>query len=47
MGIGEFKKRSNLNKRSGSGFTLVASLLLLLLLSGLAIGLMLMVNTEG
>jgi len=47
MGIGTFKKRSNLNKRSGSGFTLVASLLLLLLLSGLAIGLMLMVNTEG
>ena len=29
------------------GFTLIASLLLLLLLSGIAIGLMLMVNTEG
>jgi len=29
------------------GFTLIASLLLLLLLSGLAIGLLMMVNTEG
>src|SRR6202521_5494921 len=29
------------------GFTLIASLLLLLLLSGIAIGLMMMVNTEG
>ena len=29
------------------GFTLIASLLLLLLLSGMAIGLMMMVNTEG
>src|SRR5271170_510185 len=29
------------------GFTLIASLLLLLLLSGIAIGLMLIVNTEG
>ncbi len=29
------------------GFTLIASLLMLLLLSGIAIGLMLMVNTEG
>ena len=33
--------------RSARGFTLVASLLLLLLLSGIAIGLMMMVNTEG
>src|SRR5215467_4414116 len=29
------------------GFTLIASLLLLLLMSGLAVGLMMMVNTEG
>ena len=29
------------------GFTLIASLLMLLLLSGIAIGLMMMVNTEG
>ena len=29
------------------GFTLIASLLLLLLLSGISIGLMMMVNTEG
>ena len=29
------------------GFTLIASLLILLLLSGIAIGLMMMVNTEG
>src|SRR5271157_2782684 len=29
------------------GFTLIASLLLLLLLSGIAIGLLMMVNTEG
>jgi hypothetical protein len=36
------------SKRTHSqGFTLIASLLLLLLLSGVAIGLMMMVNTEG
>ena len=34
-------------RANGGGFTLIASLLLMLLLSGLAIGLMLMVNTEG
>src|SRR5579862_7646355 len=34
-------------KRAMSGFTLIASLLLLLLLSGVAIGLMMMVNTES
>src|ERR1700749_5106504 len=34
------------NRRS-RGFTLVASLLMLVLLSGIAIGLMMMVNTEG
>ncbi len=33
--------------RHSRGFTLVASLLMLLLLSGIAIGLMMMVNTEG
>jgi len=38
------KKSENRHSR---GFTLVASLLMLLLLSGIAIGLMLMVNTEG
>jgi len=35
------------SKRHTRGFTLIASLMMLLLLSGLAIGLMLMVNTEG
>jgi len=34
-------------KARNKGFTLIASLLLLLLLSGLAIGLMMLVNTEG
>lgn len=34
-------------KLHSRGFTLIASLLLLLLLSGMAIGLMMMVNTEG
>jgi hypothetical protein len=33
--------------RTAKGFTLIASLLLLLLLSGMAIGLLMMVNTEG
>jgi len=37
-------KRTRLHAK---GFTLIASLLLLLLLSGMAIGLMMMVNTEG
>ena len=36
------------NTKFGSrGFTLIASLLLLCLLSGIAIGLLMMVNTEG
>jgi Tfp pilus assembly protein PilX len=35
------------SRRHNRGFTLIASLMMLLLLSGLAIGLMLMVNTEG
>lgn len=34
-------------KKRSQGFTLIASLLMLLLLSGIAIGLMMMVNTEG
>jgi Tfp pilus assembly protein PilX len=40
---------ASLRRESGrsKGFTLIASLLMLLLLSGIAIGLMMMVNTEG
>src|ERR1017187_10478932 len=40
---------SGLRRESGrsKGFTLIASLLMLLVLSGIAIGLMMMVNTEG
>ena len=34
-------------RRDSQGFTLVAALLMLLLLSGIAIGLLMMVNTEG
>ncbi len=34
-------------KQSSRGFTLIASLLLMCLLSGIAIGLLMMVNTEG
>ncbi len=34
-------------RRNAKGFTLIASLLLLVLLSGMSIGLMMMVNTEG
>src|ERR1700730_6056649 len=37
----------NYRMMNAKGFTLIASLLLLLLLSGIAIGLMMMVNTEG
>jgi len=40
--------RNNTMEKSGSrGFTLIASLMMLLLLSGIAIGLLMMVNTEG
>ncbi|MEY2412889.1 MAG: hypothetical protein QOD84_1495, partial [Acidobacteriaceae bacterium] len=35
------------HRSSSQGFTLIASLLLLLILSGVAIGLLMMVNTEG
>src|ERR1039458_2862324 len=40
---------TRLHRETGhsKGFTLIASLLMLLLLSGIAIGLMMMVNTEG
>ena len=34
-------------RRHTKGFTLIASLLMMLMLSGMAIGLMMMVNTEG
>jgi len=40
-------KASKSARRHSQGFTLIASLLMLLLLSGIAIGLMMMVNTEG
>src|SRR5664279_5721956 len=43
-GIRSMRSYKTMNAR---GFTLIASLLILLLLSGLAIGLMMMVNTEG
>src|SRR5947207_10769250 len=39
-----FMKSARLRSR---GFTLIATLLMLLLMSGIAIGLMMMVNTEG
>ena len=37
----------NIQQLQSRGFTLIASLLLLMMLSGIAIGLMMMVNTEG
>src|ERR1700692_36794 len=39
--------QENIAGRYSGGFTLIASLLMLLLMSGIAIGLMMMVNTEG
>ena len=42
----DYRERK-IGKSKETGFTLIASLLMLLLLSGIAIGLMLMVNTEG
>ena len=36
-----------ITERRSKGFTLIASLLILLLLSGISIGLMMMVNSEG
>jgi hypothetical protein len=51
MRIDMIKTYNSGHTKSGSrhsrGFTLVASLLMLVLLSGIAIGLMMMVNTEG
>src|ERR1700687_1290095 len=35
------------SKHGSRGFTLIASLMLLLIMSGIAIGLLMMVNTEG
>jgi hypothetical protein len=49
MGIditGSYRTGSNRTMNT-KGFTLIASLMMLLLLSGIAIGLMMMVNTEG
>jgi hypothetical protein len=43
--MGSYEMKSA--RRHAKGFTLIASLLMLLLLSGIAIGLMMMVNTEG
>src|ERR1039458_5762126 len=48
MGIDITKAcRTKSKSRRSRGFTLIASLLMMLLLSGIAIGLMMMVNTEG
>jgi Tfp pilus assembly protein PilX len=38
---------SRVTKLDSRGFTLVATLMLLLIMSGIAIGLLMMVNTEG
>src|ERR1017187_10437039 len=40
-------RKTNPRRPDSTGFTLIASLLMLLLLSGIAIGLLMMVNTEG
>jgi len=48
MGVDVMRAKGAKGKSGRSqGFTLIASLLMLLLLSGIAIGLMMMVNTEG
>ena len=48
MGTDFMKAYGSKSRRDRSqGFTLIASLLMMLLLSGIAIGLMMMVNTEG
>src|SRR5580658_8339034 len=39
--------RSHTTSRRTGGYTLIASLLMMVLLSGIAIGLLMMVNTEG
>jgi hypothetical protein len=47
MRLGTRSKKMQNKKRGFEGFTLIATLLLLLLLSGIAIGMLMMVNTEG
>ncbi|MGA3195410.1 MAG: hypothetical protein ABSD39_10455 [Terriglobales bacterium] len=48
MGIGILRVHFTKSRRERTrGFTLIASLLMMLLLSGMAIGLLMMVNTEG
>jgi len=48
MGIHRTRTQgTKMAQRGSQGFTLIASLLMLLLLSGIAIGLLMMVNTEG
>src|SRR5262245_38098729 len=47
MGIHMRSYTMSNNKIGSKGFTLIAALLMLLLLSGISIGLMMMVNTEG
>src|ERR1035441_415016 len=47
MGIDIMRTYGKRKKADTRGFTLIASLLMMLLLSGIAIGLMMMVNTEG
>lgn len=48
MGIHRTRTQgTKIAQRGSQGFTLIASLLMLLLLSGIAIGLLMMVNTEG
>jgi hypothetical protein len=47
MGHDYINHRATVKKLESKGFTLIASLLLMLLLSGIAIGLLMMVNTEG
>src|SRR5258707_12599863 len=45
LGGGHFKMEGK--KRNSQGFTLITSMLLMLLMSGIAIGLLMMVNTES
>jgi Tfp pilus assembly protein PilX len=47
MGNNVTRANGNKHARRSSGFTLIASLLMLLMLSGIAVGLLMMVNTEG
>src|SRR5215471_15790034 len=45
--VGTRSYKMETSKHRSQGFTLIASLLLLMLLSGVAIGLLMMVNTES